>query len=81
MPTRLAIAATVSPWSPLTTRMRMPASWQRATASATVGSGRIEHRHEPEEAEVALGDVAVGRRGAVARRVCAAASTRRPCAA
>ena len=32
MPTRRAIAAAVSPWSPLTTRTRMPARWQRATA-------------------------------------------------
>ena len=44
------------------------------------GSGRIEHRHEPEQAELPLRDVPVGRRRPSQVRL-PAASTRRPCAA
>ena len=39
IPMRRAIAAAVRPWSPVTTMIRMPAWWQRVTASATSGRG------------------------------------------
>ena len=39
IPTSRAIAAAVSPWSPVTTMIRMPACLQRATASATSARG------------------------------------------
>ena len=35
--------------------MRMPASWHLATASGDRGSGRIEHRHHSQQAQVPLG--------------------------
>ena len=39
MPTRLAIAAAVSPWSPVITITLSPARWQLSTAAATSGLG------------------------------------------
>ena len=39
MPICRAIAAAVIAWSPVTTMIRMPAAWQRSTASATSGRG------------------------------------------
>ena len=39
IPTSRAIASAVSPWSPVMTMMRIPARWQRATASATSARG------------------------------------------
>ena len=64
MPTWRATSAAVSPWSPVTTMIRMPAAWQRATASATSGRGGSTG-DEAEEAELALGVLALAGTSAV----------------
>jgi hypothetical protein len=63
MPTRWAIAAAVRPLSPVMTMMRMPASWQAATAAVTSARGRVGHRDQAEEAEASFCFLAVLRYG------------------
>ena len=79
MPTWPAIAAAVSGWSPVISTMRMPARWQRSTASSDLGAWRVAHRDQAEQAQLALGVLAarcVGSPGS--RRLRASASTRSP---
>ena len=54
---RARSARAVSPWSPVTTMIRMPAVWQRATASGDLRPRRVDHRDEPEQGQLALGVV------------------------
>ena len=61
MPTRRAIAAAVRPWSPVTTMMRMPASWHAATASATSARGGSNIATSPRKQRSALGLLADAR--------------------
>ena len=68
----------------MTTMIRIPASWQRATASATSGARRVDHRDEAEQDEVALGvlaplpAIAVAEPAARRRRAPAGPGRRRP---
>ena len=50
MPTCRAIAAAVSPWSPVTTMIRIPARWQRVDRVGDLGPRRVEHRDQAEQA-------------------------------
>ena len=64
MPTSRAIAAAVSPLSPVTTMIADPGGAGSARRRpGTVGAGRVVQRHEAEEAEVPLGLLAALRRG------------------
>ena len=63
MPARRAMAAAVSPLSPVTTCIRRPARWTRSIAAGDLGPGRIEHGDQAEQAKVLLCILAPGRDG------------------
>ena len=61
MPTRRAIAAAVSPLSPVTTWTRMPARCTRSIARGHFWPRRVEHRHQPHQGQFPLRIVAPDR--------------------
>ena len=82
MPTCAAIAAAVRGWSPVITMIRMPALWQRATASATSarGGSRIvtsPRKHSSRSASSRAGGCVAGRAAPARERQHAQALDRR----
>ena len=80
MPTSRAIAAAVSPLSPVTTLTRMPGPVNLADRRGDLGPWRVEHRGQAEQAQIPFGVRALAGNPAIrrGRRRQATASTRSP---
>ena len=78
MPTWRAIAAAVSGWSPVISTIRMPAPWQRATASITSARGGSRIVTNPRKHSSRSASSRSGARAPEGSDRRASASTRRP---